>query len=77
MDDLTAQRVYDVADQLRTIADELDGGYEVDLDSQKVKTSVLDLLSLCNGYVPGDTRWNTAVYEVLKAIGQNPSRPPA
>jgi hypothetical protein len=75
MDDLTAQRVYDIADKLRELADELDGGYEADLDSNQVKVAVLDLLSLMNNHVPGDTRWNNAVYEVLKAIGQNPSKP--
>jgi len=74
MDDLTAARVYDIADRIREIADELDGGWEQEVDKE-TKDAVLDLLSLCNGYVPDDPRWNKALYRVLKVLGQNPVQP--
>lgn len=71
MDQLTQQRVYDIADRLREAADELDGGLDTGLDTDEVRLAVLDFLSLCDGDIPGDERWNNARTRLRKAIGQN------
>lgn len=63
--------VYAVADKLRALADDLDGGYEAEFDHDEVREAVLAFVKLATGEVPGDTEWNNARTRVLKALKQN------